>query len=171
MKVSDKAYIAGIIDGEGSISIVRRTDEDRFIGRIYIGQGVKGLSVLNFIKDRFGGCLYEYKASKATNGSMYRWIATDAKAKKIALKVVPFLLIKREQARILIALQTIKRRFHRTAAGRDSSFRGLLEDFYQNCKISIQTLNGHPPAETKREDILDADSIWLYAHKILSLQG
>ena len=101
-------YLAGLLDGEGSFTIVKAlTHKERFSGgciiyRPLIALAVNKLEVIRIINKEFGGLFsfqpYDYKDKIKV---MYKieWAGDDAK--NIAKLVANKLLIKRSQAELL----------------------------------------------------------------------
>ena len=104
------AYAAGIIDGEGTLIIsVRHQTKERqmtFCSRIAVG--MNNVRPLDLLYGLFGGSIRtkstRSKSGKYRNG--FVWEISGEKAKHVSKMLLPFLKVKREQAEILIRLQT-----------------------------------------------------------------
>ena len=74
MKVSEKAYMAGIFDGEGCIAVDRGARGTNAFVSISVGQKrtPEGLKLVTWIRDTFGGNLTEQSND---NLGMYRWFS------------------------------------------------------------------------------------------------
>ena len=92
------SYLAGFFDGEGSISILKRTRENcktsHFL-RVSIGQ--KDGETLDWVKDNFGGNVYLVKRDNS-----FVWAITDLKAYNFCKIIAPYLQYKRPQAELAI---------------------------------------------------------------------
>lgn len=92
------SYLAGFFDGEGSISILKRTKGEwnvsHFI-RVSIGQ--KDGETLDWVKDNFGGNVYLVKR----DGS-FIWAISDYKAYEFCRLISPYLRYKKPQADLAI---------------------------------------------------------------------
>lgn len=66
---TDRSYLAGIIDGEGTVSIASARDKRDNIKRQYISFqiGTCDLNLLFWIQGRFGGTIYEHSQNKKKN--------------------------------------------------------------------------------------------------------
>lgn len=99
----DLAYIAGFIDGEGSIGLYKRTPRGdhnpEYIVQITIVQVEK--EVLEYIKSFFGGCLSKKKIYSDKHRQSYQLKFTHNKAVEFAEQIEPYLIIKREQAKLI----------------------------------------------------------------------
>lgn len=122
--MSDKAqwgYVAGIIDGEGTITICRseyttnRKAENGRPARQYHTTGfslkisVKNtdLKLMKWLKSRFGGEWYADKGKQPINWkSSYAWYYGAESKQDFLLAILPYLIIKKEQA--LIALEFLR---------------------------------------------------------------
>jgi hypothetical protein len=104
---TDVAYLAGVLDGEGSICIFRSTHRDgspRHWINVTIGNTHHG--VLEWIRSIFGGRIASNAEQyKPQNHETWRW-RVNAKEAAITLRLVSaYLKIKTEQASIAIEFQ------------------------------------------------------------------
>ena len=101
----NKAYIAGIIDGEGSISIVSNNTKGKkglypstYI-KISVGSSSKDL--IDFLVKLLGGCSYKEK-NKQNRKRFWRWSLSSNQAANFIQIIVPYLIIKKHQANLAI---------------------------------------------------------------------
>lgn len=85
-------YAAGFFDGEGWVSISTRGKRGQPALRIGAGQLVK--APLELLASLWGGAIVQDKKG------MYRWHITSARADGALSELIPFLIVKREQAEI-----------------------------------------------------------------------
>jgi len=106
-----KEYLAGILDGEGYIGISSRKMSGRrnYVERVVIVLSAKGggLKVLEYFKRYYGGKIYKkkiykYKTSFNPNRVLWGYEASHLKARKILKDLLPYLIIKRQQANLAI---------------------------------------------------------------------
>lgn len=106
-KMAQVAYLAGIIDGEGCYTIRKKTySNGRTLYTPRITIGMNTAQPLDLAYGLFGGAI---RARRTTGGNVpyiFVWEISCSKAKKASKTVLPFLRVKREQARLLIDLQT-----------------------------------------------------------------
>ena len=97
--------MAGIIDGEGSISITPRTEGNCtwYQGTIRVHMSID--KITNMLKEEFGGKTYHYIRSGRHE---YIWQVWTKQARKIAQKLEPYLFLKNRQAQILTEIFEIK---------------------------------------------------------------
>lgn len=139
------AYIAGLIDGEGSFIVGRSKGKaamkDR-INPIYKPQiriGMISKDAINYIRDNFPGIGYMYeegvRKDRPSNRPMFRW---EVNKREDVIKIIdslsPYLLVKLENAKLLkefcLAYTLPKRR----GIPIESSELQKREDFYQKMK-------------------------------------
>jgi hypothetical protein len=111
MKRLDIRYVAGIIDGEGCISISWDRPgskiSPRFVGQISVG--MTNLKLIRLLGKQFGGCIHNYKVQKSYYKPILYWTLTAKAAAKFLNKVLPYLRVKKRQALLLIALHKRKK--------------------------------------------------------------
>lgn len=98
------AYFAGILDAEGSIGIERLKPtkgrkKDYYVCRLTVIN--TSFVLVRWIKENFGG---QFDLRKAIPGkkNIYRWHVFGKDLEKIIESVMPFLIIKKIQASIII---------------------------------------------------------------------
>lgn len=108
------AYAAGIIDGEGSISLKHQSPRpaNRSINESWVSKltvKMNDLEALNLLSSLFGGNIkMVHDKTKIEKGLFpgYSWDLTSKKATKALKKILPFLRIKKEQAEIVLRYQS-----------------------------------------------------------------
>lgn len=107
------AYAAGIIDGEGCISIFkhrkRRDTKHGYIFALTVRVSNTNEYIINWLKMQFGGgiCKMADRTSKGYK-NCWQWSLSGKKASDFLKLVEPYLLIKHPQAEIAIAFQVKK---------------------------------------------------------------
>lgn len=96
-------YAAGFFDGEGSIIL----DRSRASYRLVLSIGQVDSRPLYFIKSHFGGVvkLTNSWRKRANAKPLYHWIIKDAAAGAFLLDVIPFLIVKQEQAKVALSFR------------------------------------------------------------------
>jgi hypothetical protein len=150
-KMNDKAkyiYLAGIIDGEGSL-IVSRSDRGSYMnyyGRIHVKN--TDYRLIKWLLDKFGGTVSNHEPSDPVkHKKAYSWyFSGDAHDKEVLLlSIMPYLIVKKEQAKILIEFF----RMH------DEKNPAKREDLYQK---SLALNHRGPTVETITQ-IAELDSV------------
>lgn len=102
--------MAGFFDGEGCISIVHfdRTYLNRSHTFYVAIQLVNtNFDILKQFEDKFRGKVYERKNKNAKWNKAYVWSLTARQANKFLRAVYPYLILKKEQARLAIEFQEL----------------------------------------------------------------
>ena len=111
MDVSSYAYLAGIVDGEGWITLRKdgRNGSGRIVGVLGIGNTSKEL--IDWIHTNFGGRVqsdtgsyYDYKGEKMPCKERYRVIWGGKESAELLPHLLPFLLVKYNKARCFLDL-------------------------------------------------------------------
>lgn len=101
-KKTDLAYFAGIVDGEGAISICRKLNPKRQDGtHLYtcvLQVGMTKPEAIRALQTAFGGRVYRAKARKANHSPVFYWRIEANGAASVLRQLVPFLRIKQRQA-------------------------------------------------------------------------
>lgn len=115
MEATTLAYLAGIIDADGTIGIKRSSYSARVVGdstqptyseRVCVRQ-VEPHAV-DLLHSLFGGRRGTTKPSAKRGRPLHEWQVTDMKAAACLRAVLPYLRIKAEQARNCLALREVK---------------------------------------------------------------
>ncbi len=119
--VARAAYAAGIIDGEGYIGIVHTKphgDGKLSYHRVSIQVSNRDVSMIDFLNRNFGGHVdyIEYPHHNSKCQSQYRWTTTGRNAVDFLQFIYPYLITKKEQARIAIEMQKTVSQYDRVSA-------------------------------------------------------
>ena len=105
----DLAYMAGVIDSDGYIGIVKQSETRRKhtteYFRTVITVSQVQLEAIELLRERLGGSFGITQRQKGSNWkSLYRWGVYNKKdTKRILEMLLPYLKIKRKQAEMVIA--------------------------------------------------------------------
>ena len=104
---ADDAYAAGILYGEGCITIHRRVKKgwEAFSLRVDLGMTDKAMDLLLWHRSRYGGSVNQNRAATSEWAAAHRWVITGAPAAAFLRRVLPYLRLKAEQARIGVKLE------------------------------------------------------------------
>lgn len=101
-------YLAGILDGEGWFSIqrVRREGSRSTSYSPTIGVANTNKALIDWLLNNFDGNFQERKPHPNQYGRKlrYEWKLNWTKSKELLPKIIPFLICKKEQAKILIEI-------------------------------------------------------------------
>lgn len=108
----DKAYAAGLIDGEGSIS-ARRHNEVRNSFSICVRVDMCDREPLDWLADVFGGHVKRIKRTTKSGKPIYDWVLFCKKAATFLSMILPYLKIKKKRAELAIELAGTAKISHR----------------------------------------------------------
>lgn len=139
LKDTDAAYIAGILDGEGCISITFR--EPREVSReknsqvmIQVRVAMTDYETIKWLAEVTGSAdKVFYYASKVTHHKdRWTWAPTLAQAYEIISQCLPYMKTKKRQAEIFLELVDIRRASTRSYRDWDSQFALVSENMALN---------------------------------------
>jgi len=109
--VAELAYLAGIIDGEGSIYIGNFSSNPK-TGALYYQTNMEVTNtdedLIKWLLKTFGGRSNKYTAKQTPKNSrkpVFRWIAAGELLTKLCHEILPYLVIKRHQCEIMIKMR------------------------------------------------------------------
>ena len=108
--------MAGFIDGEGCITLsklyrpnkTKTSVEFQPVVQIGMADTPQNKKVLKLLKEEYGGYYAEYARKKLVHRDTVFWRVTDNKATILLEDILPYLIIKREQAEIVIRFSKLK---------------------------------------------------------------
>ena len=118
------AYLAGLVDGEGCIRIKKTKPYKHLTGRVNPGysEAIQIRMVnpegIEIMVEMFGGHYYREQPHSAQGRPLYCYQATDMKAVALCRELLPYLIIKREQAECVLALRKLKDEQPRSKRGK-----------------------------------------------------
>lgn len=136
-------YLAGFTDGEGMIAVSKRGRTDRFSpsyeGRLFVGNTSEAAMSL-YVKT-FGGGITPSKKQTKGGKTYYNWWIYGVPMVKALEAMLPFLQVKKQEAKLVIALQK-RIREHSKKIGERVNPQELeaREELYQQ----IKKLTGKP---------------------------
>jgi hypothetical protein len=142
---SDKAYAAGLFDGEGNVHIAldkRRASAAGDIFNMRIGVSQNDITPLLWLQQRWGGSIVAHKRRTSAHNVTHGWGCFAKMAAVFLADTLPYLQVKRERAELALKFQT--RVFQPGQTGHSPEFRAesrVLRD-------AIAALNGHKPVRT-----------------------
>ena len=107
MKRTDLAYVAGIVDGEGCITIGadhRKRNPDRPCWRLRVCVANTNEWLMHYLKFAFGGGI-SVKQSGGRTRPCYEWTLHRGKAADFLVLILPYLKLKKPQAELAIKFQ------------------------------------------------------------------
>jgi hypothetical protein len=107
------AYAAGLIDGEGCMSL-----DKKYTLRIDVGLSSKGLPILEWLVAHYGGTIRNTRAATEKWEAAQAWMLLGDKAVSFLRQIAPHLILKAPQAGVAIAFGDLRRRLPKTKTGR-----------------------------------------------------
>ena len=142
--IADLAWAAGIIDGEGSIFIMkqRRLDRERdtnYILRVtvestdpYMAQELKKIFP-------YGALFSSSRDKRSNNSDTLKWQVNGKKALLVLKEILPFLRVKHEQAQLAIQFQSSTKRHWKQMTSieyeQQEKYCFMLKEAKQNLKL------------------------------------
>lgn len=128
----DLAYAAGIIDGEGSISIsVAQPNYGRNSPYYYVlvKVGNTDLVLVNWLRKSFGGSIQTHEYNNSKWKTLYTWSLSTQQAARFLEDILPYLKLKWEQAEIALNLCSVTSSCNREGlSDLDINYRQVLKE-------------------------------------------
>lgn len=165
MKEEEKAYLAGVVDGDGTIYMSKVTRKDHAKGFLYIpglGIGKSSRELIEKVSSLLDGSMY-------SRGKNYRWYCNSRnRCSKAIPNILPYLRSKKEQAETVL-----KFCFGEIDA----------DDAYDRCKylnkthdttkidVSIRSSTERPESWAYIAGLMDTDGAFMISKRDLSNRG
>lgn len=107
-KANILAYTAGIIDGEGCISIHKSMNRNSYRRAIHISVGNTNPWLINWLEFNFGGSSRIYHPKNSKWKDSWQWELSAKQAGEFLEMILPYLKLKRAQAELAIQFQKAK---------------------------------------------------------------
>jgi hypothetical protein len=148
------AYLAGLLDADGTIGIKRNTYSMRVVGdskqptyseRIHIRQVER--QGLDLLASTFGGRVTVEDSHAKRGRPLFRWGQTDKKAAGTLKRLLPYLRIKHAQAENCLVLRKVKEKSKRQRVAKGRGHKGsaprskAMSDMMQKLYLQAKTLN------------------------------
>lgn len=105
---TDKAYAAGIVDGEGSVSVLRRKSNRASYG-VNVRVSMIDQDSILWLLGVFGGS-YDTSNKTKSGNTIHRWTVHCRKAADFLELILPYLKLKRSRAEAAIKLARMARK-------------------------------------------------------------
>lgn len=134
------SYLAGIIDGEGTIGIHKSHHkytniEGGYTYQQYLEVTNTNILLLDWLVENFGGSISKRYKSSERHKDAYKWFVTGRKSYKLIKTIRSYLLIKQEQADCAIELWEKVSKWHYGANNRRPLYKTkLAEGIFQRNK-------------------------------------
>ena len=139
---TELAYAAGIIDGEGCVEI--RFNNSKFerhakgtTSRISVSQAEPRYELLEWLQRKFGGSIFEHNRTdrEPTHNKSRKWVTQANQAADFCKLILPYLLLKKRQAELIIEHQATKNQVN---AGKSTSGIRISEEIISKREAQIE---------------------------------
>ncbi len=100
MREVEKAYLAGIIDGEGTVTLTKHHKNETPSPDVSVANN--NLQLLKWIRSLVGGVIISKKKRKAHHNDSYAWSIRHDKAIQLLEQINQYLIVKKAQADLII---------------------------------------------------------------------
>ena len=133
MNEIDKAWLGGIIDGEGSIFVMKQKRKDRerdtnYILRVTV-QSTDPYMAPECKKLAGGPVIYEQMDSRPNNSNTLKWELSGRKAAAVLKEILPYMRVKHAQAAIALEFQSTTKKHWRHM---------LPEDYEKQARLYLE---------------------------------
>jgi hypothetical protein len=111
MKETDKAYLAGMVDGEGCISILSQIDKSGTMTyRLIIDVSSTDAGVIHYLHELWGvGAIHITRPNDGRHRDGYHWVVSSRYAADLLATILPYLILKKNQAELALRFQATMR--------------------------------------------------------------
>lgn len=102
------AYAAGILDGEGCLTVGTNKKVMTFDARVHCGMTKKAIFVLESLQKEYGGRLRMHRAATERWEEAWMWTLCGKEAVAALERISPQMQLKAQQAKLLIQLERMK---------------------------------------------------------------
>lgn len=128
MKDTDYAYMAGVLDADGFLSIRKQSTNPRFpesrTFSEFIGVGQVVPDAVSLFQGAFGGKIHLRSREHENWKSIYYWTISNKLAAACVLALRPYLRVKARQADLILLLRASKETPHAERRNVDTGGRG-----------------------------------------------
>jgi len=109
LKEVEKAYVAGIVDGEGTVTLMKHHRNETPTPSVSVANN--NLELLKWLKSLNGGTITNKKKRLPHHHKSYAWYVRQDRALRFLNEIKQYLIIKRKQAELITS--TYKKVTHR----------------------------------------------------------
>lgn len=160
MKDTELAYLAGIVDGEGSISISLDSKEDRF--KLSLDITNTNLEVLQWVQKEWGGSISTRTPRAGHRKPCHRWFASAELTEKVLRAILPYMRIKQLQAQLALDFRAsfdwdkisepgVMERGGKEFIRRHAKLAEATREYRKKCWEMMKAINSSAAAETEWE--------------------
>lgn len=137
MTETDKAYTAGIIDGEGCIRMQRTT-----LG-LDVSVGNTDMELLNWLQTHWGGKIYPNRYKRLDNAKpFFHWRLCSKLAFVLLEAIEPYMVIKRKRAIKALELRDLHNKQNNYIPGYNAEMRQRRQQIFESLREMNQRGTG-----------------------------
>ena len=145
-KDTDIAYFAGIVDGEGSLTIgtYAKTKKGTPVWHTYLGISNTEESLIHWICERFGGAKLKYTPKQTPKNSrkeVFRWQCSGERLLHICELILPYSVCKKRQIEIMIEVRNSFKLIEYNDGNRGPSISQDVLDLRLNLMLELRNLH------------------------------
>lgn len=152
MKDTEKAWLAGIIDGEGSIFVMkqRRKDRERDVNYILrISVQSTDPYMAKACRELAGGpVIFEQLDKRPNHSNTLKWELSGRRAAHVLEEILPFLRVKHAQAHLAIEFQKTTKKHWKHMLNVDYENQARLYQELKQAKFDLKLGKLHEPSAT-----------------------
>lgn len=100
MEEAEKAYLAGIVDGEGTVTLMKHHKNETPTPSVSVANC--NMKLLKWIKARVGGVIVSKKKYKTYHTDSFAWSVRQDRAIRLLGEIRGYLIVKRPQAQLIV---------------------------------------------------------------------
>ena len=97
------SYVAGLFDGEGSVTLTKKRKTDEF-RTVVVSMSSTSIELLAFLRNEFGGCIVRNKKYKPHHKDSWSWSLERRRALCFLNKIIPYMIEKSKLKRSKLAV-------------------------------------------------------------------
>jgi len=160
---SQEGYLAGLIDGEGTISIWGKSGK-QYYPCIQVGMSEKALPMLRSLCETYGGNVRQFRLATSAWNAGWIWSIFGAEAEAILLKIHSSLRLKQPHATLALRLFALIASLE-APTGKRKRWTPEAREHAAVLAIMMKELNKKGPEAVsemvKNHPILDCNNIWV----------
>ena len=99
MEEVEKAYLAGLVDGEGTVTLMKHHGNETPTPNATIANN--NLELLEWVKTKVGGMVVSKKRRLPHHSNSYAWVIRQDRAIRFLEEIKQYLIVKRQQAELI----------------------------------------------------------------------
>lgn len=133
------AWMAGFVDGEGTITICSVAKNKTFVPKLAVSN--TNYDSIKIFEDNFGGKVRLRKWENKKWKPCYEWSLTSRAACKAIEQLQPYLKIKNRQAEIVLELDVVRQMYNPSVRRWNPSLKKKVNTQFSRLKDKVQKLN------------------------------